>query len=229
MNRSQWRAAGISVVSMVAFIWALNWFVARLNPETYPGVLAYKPVQDMPPRIDLAGVQRQWPNSLEEPGDRNRLIAYRRAVEGQAPPPAAVGSAASAPPAPVDLGTLLADASADKGKQKVQVCMTCHDLQQGGPDRIGPNLWGVVGRDIAARPAFAYSPAMQAQPGAWTYERLFEYLAAPARAIPGNRMAFAGLRAPDDRAAVIRYLATLNGHPVPLPPPLAGGPSGQAR
>lgn len=228
MNRSQWRTVGISVVFTLALIWSLNWFVAQLNPALYPGALAYKPVEDMPPRMDLAQVQRQWPNSLDEPGDRNRLMAYRREIEGRAPPPAAAATA-SEPLPPIDLGTLLASASADTGKEKVRACATCHDFKQDGPDGIGPNLWGIIGRDVASRPAFAYSAAMQAQPGVWTYDRLFAYLASPARAIPGNKMAFAGLRVPDDRAAVIRYLATLGGHPAPLPPPLAGGPRGPAR
>ncbi|CCA92659.1 cytochrome c [Novosphingobium sp. PP1Y] len=121
--------------------------------------------------------------------------------------------------APVDLGTLLAGAEPQVGQAKTQVCASCHDFTQGGPNRIGPNLWGVVGRDIGSHAGFAYSDAMKSEPGNWSYEKLFDYLASPARDIPGNKMGFAGLRKPEDRAAVIRYLATLGGSAPPLPRP----------
>lgn len=227
MNRSHWMAAGVTVAASLALIAGTNWFLARLNPEAHPGALAYKPVDDMPPRIDLASVQRGWPNNLAEPEERNRMIAYRRDMEGTAPVTAAQGPTAAAAPPP-DLGTLLASADAGAGQQKARVCTSCHDFQQGGPNRIGPNLWGVVGRDVASHGGFAYSPAMAAYPGDWSYDALFAYLGSPARAIPGNKMSFAGLRRPEDRAAVIKYLATLGNAPPP-PAPQAGGGGGAAR
>ncbi len=229
MNRSHWMVAGISVAATLTVIWSMNWFVEQLNPDRHPGRLAYKPVEGMPPHVDLASVQRGWPTNLDEPGDRSRLLAYKRDMEGQAPPPLAGPAASSAPEPPPDLGTLLASADAESGKGKSRVCMSCHDLTAGGPDRIGPNLWGVIGRDIAARSGFAYSSAMTAQQGTWTYDRINAYLESPARAVPGNKMSFAGLRRPEDRAAVIRYLATLGSNTPPMPPPQSAGPTGKAR
>ena len=229
MDRSRWLMAGISVTASLTLIWSLNWFAGQLIPDIYPGELAYKPVEDMPPRVDLASIQRGWPDSLDEPGERNRLTAYRHDIERQALAPAAAPNAAPAPAAPLDLGALLASADANAGKEKARACMSCHDFATGGPDRIGPNLWGVIGRDVAARPGFAYSPAMAAQPGTWTFERLFAYLASPARAIPGNRMSFAGLRRPEDRAAVIKYLTTLGNNPPPLPRSRSAVQSGKAK
>lgn len=230
MNRSTWLTAGLCVAAMVAFIWSMAWFVERLNPDDHPGRLAYKPVENMPPRVDLAAIQRGWPGNLDEPEDRSSLIAYQRDMEGQVPAAGAASSAApAAPAAPLDLGALLASADANAGKDKARACVSCHDFAQGGPDRIGPNLWGVIGRDVAGRTGFSYSSAMTAQQGAWTHDRLFDYLASPARALPGTKMSFAGLRRPEDRAAVIKYLATLSNNPAPLPQPQAAAASGKAR
>lgn len=218
MDRSRKWMVVASVTGSIALIWTLSWFTQQLMPKDNPGALAYKPVEDMPPRVDLASVQRSWPDSLEKTAERNRLLAYQREIEGQAPPPAAVAQAASAPAAPVDLGALLAAADAGAGKEKARVCASCHDFTNGGPNRVGPNLWGVVGRDVASHAGFAYSPAMSAHAGAWTYQFLFDYLGSPARAMPGTKMSFAGLRRPEDRASVIKYLSTLGSAP-PMPPP----------
>lgn len=213
--------AGMAVAAALTVALAGNWFAHRLIPVTYPGALAYKP-EDAPPPVDLAAIQRGWPGGLEAPGERDRLMAYMRDIEHQAPLPPAAPRAAAAPARPIDLGTLLASADANAGKDRARACVTCHDFQAGGPDRIGPNLWGVVGRDIAGKPGYAYSPALAAQPGAWSYDRLFAYLASPARDVPGTKMSFAGLRRPEDRAAVIKYLATLGKSPPPPAPQGAG-------
>ena len=221
MAGSKWMIAGITATAILAFAWSVDWFVEQLNPEEHPGRLAYAPVDDLPASVDLAAVQRGWPGSLDEPGMRYRLRAYLRDTEGAAPAAAATPGAAATPEAPIDLGTLLASADAGAGEAKARACTSCHDFTSGGADRLGPNLFGVVGRDIAARTGFAYSSAMTAEQGAWTYDRLFAYLASPARSVPGTKMSFSGMRRPEDRAAVIKYLATLGGSAPPPPPPLA--------
>lgn len=225
MNRQGWFVAGISASVSIAIPLTISWFLERLNPVVYPGELAYKPVEDMPPRVDLASVQRGWPNSLVDPGERERLIGYQHDMKGQVPMAAAASGAAEAPEAPPDLGALLVSADADAGKSKARACVSCHNFTSGGPNRIGPNLWGIVGRDIASKPGFTYSSAMQSQSGDWTYEQLFDYLASPARSIPGTKMSFAGLRRPEDRAAVIKYLATLGGSAPPMPQPGTAPPA----
>lgn len=221
MNRSRQWMVGASVAGAIALAWTLNWFTQQIMPEDNPGTLAYKPVDDMPPRVDLGAVQRDWPQSLEDPGDRTRLVAYRREIEGQAPPPAAGIQAGATPVVALDIGSLLASADPAAGKDKARVCLSCHDVSNGGPNRIGPNLWGVVGRGVGSHGGFAYSPAMSAHSGTWTYQLLFDYLASPAREVPGTKMSFAGMRRPEDRAAVIKYLATLGSAP-PMPAAKAG-------
>lgn len=219
MNRMRGMAISICVAGAAASIWSLNWFSGKLYPQGDSGELAYRPADDMPPRMDLASVQRDWPASLAEAGDGKRLIAYRHDMQEKMPTPTTTDSPAPAAAPPPDLGTLLASANAGEGKAKLQLCASCHDFTQGGPNRIGPNLWGIVGRGVATHPGFAYSPAMKARRGSWTYDSLFAFLASPGRDVPGTKMTFAGLRRPEDRAAVIKYLATLgNGAPAPPQP-----------
>ena len=149
------------------------------------------------------------------PRERSRLHEQHREVTV---PRNVEGPSTLAAPAPqVDLATLLAAADAQKGRQTAQVCTSCHTFDQGGQDRIGPSLWGVVGRNVASRGTFTYSSAFRAQTGSWTYERLDHYLTNPAKAVPGNKMGFAGLRKAEDRANVIAFLSTLSASPVPFP------------
>ena len=226
MSRSRQLTAIFCVATSLGVAWGLNFFFESLMAPRYPARLAYDPVDHMPPPVDMAAVQRGWPESLNEPEQRVRLIAYLGDMERQGRSQTIVSSAATKP-AVLDLGTLLASADPHVGQVKAQVCTSCHDFTRGGPNRIGPNLWGVVGRDVASHPGFSYSQAMSAQPGAWSYQRLFDYLASPARAVPGNKMSFAGLRSPEDRAVVVRFLGTLGTNPPSLPQPQGSGHEGK--
>jgi cytochrome c len=87
-------------------------------------------------------------------------------------------------------------------------CAVCHNFKAGGTNKIGPNLWGVVGRKSATYPGFTYSAAMKAANKVWTPAVLDTYLTAPAKMVPGTKMTFAGLKNPADRADVIAYLQT---------------------
>jgi cytochrome c2 len=108
-------------------------------------------------------------------------------------------------------GATAAHAAGDpaKGKATFAQCAACHKTDASPANTIGPNLWKVVGRKAGTRPGYAYSPAMKADGRTWTEAALDLYLAAPAKAVPGNKMPFAGLKAPADRANVIAYLRTL--------------------
>lgn len=227
MDRDGWKVAWLAAAGAVAVIWSGGWFAGQLVPTRYPAP-AFRGAEDPPPLVDLASVQRGWPDSLGGAGERNRLVAFMSDIEHQAPAPAPAAAPRSpaVAEAPVDLGTLLASADAAAGKDKSRLCITCHTLEQGGANRIGPNLWGILGRKIASHGGFAYSAAMKAEQGTWSYERLDRYLASPARAVPGNKMAFAGLRRAPDRAAVIKYLATLGGKAA-APQPMAAGGGGK--
>lgn len=196
-----------------------SWLAGHVMAPVYPQQRGYV-VNGVPP-VDLAAVQRDWPvgGSIAE---RTQLIGYIGHIDKAVVPLAAE---ASAPPeAPLDLGTLLASADPDRGRRTAQVCMACHDLSQNGPNRIGPNLWGVVGRPVASHAGFAYSPALTAVGGKWTYQDLDHFLAGPARAVPGTKMTFTGIRNPRERAHVIAYLATVGTTRLPFPQPEAVTP-----
>lgn len=95
-----------------------------------------------------------------------------------------------------------------KGKTLFARCAVCHDVKP-GVNRLGPSLAGVAGRKAGAVPGFKYSPAMKGAKVVWNAKALDGYLAGPAKYIPGNRMAFAGLMNPVERANLIAYLQTL--------------------
>ena len=90
---------------------------------------------------------------------------------------------------------------------------------QGRPNKIGPQLYGVVGRARATHPGFDYSSAMKAKGGSWTYDELFKYLKSPGSYVPGTKMSFAGLRSEQDRINLIAFLRTNADSPAAIPAP----------
>jgi len=123
----------------------------------------------------------------------------------------------------IDLGTLMAAASPDQGAVIANKCKSCHSLEKGGPNMTGPSLWGIVGMTPASHAGFSYTAAMKgvaARP--WNFDHLNEFLANPRGSVPGTAMSFAGLKKPEERAAILVYLRTLtDGAPAPLPTPIA--------
>ena len=114
----------------------------------------------------------------------------------------------------------LQTADAAKGMTVAKKCQACHTLEKGGPAKVGPNLYGVVGGPVAHMEGFKYSQAMldhKAKEPTWTFEDLDHFLTNPKKFIPGTAMAFAGLPKPDDRANVIEYLRENADSPVPKP------------
>lgn len=129
---------------------------------------------------------------------------------------------AEAADVPPDWGTVLPTANVQAGAEVANKCKSCHNLDNGGPNLTGPNLYGLEGRKPASHAGFAYSAAMQAfgtQHPSWTYDQLYDFLKAPATYINGTKMTFVGLKKPEDRVNVIAYLRTLNASPPPIPAP----------
>ena len=108
-----------------------------------------------------------------------------------------------------DLAGWMRVASPAAGARVFVACAACHALAPGAPDRNGPNLYGVMGGDVARTSArFAYTAALQRVGGRWSVARMDAWLAAPRRFAPGTSMGFAGLADPLDRADVIAFLQT---------------------
>jgi cytochrome c len=112
---------------------------------------------------------------------------------------------------------LLAAADVAKGESLSKQCAACHDFTKGGADRVGPNLWGVIGGAKAHRSSFAYSDDLKAKGGSWTYDDLNHFLWKPKSFIAGTKMNFIGIKKPEDRAALIAWLRAQSDSPAALP------------
>jgi cytochrome c len=108
---------------------------------------------------------------------------------------------------PID--ALLAKADVTNGQKLTRACAACHSFDNGGPNRVGPNLWGIVGREHSSAPGFAYSEALKAIKGKWDEAALNKWLYSPKTYAPGNKMSFAGVPKTQDRADLVAYLKTL--------------------
>lgn len=138
---------------------------------------------------------------------------YDIAVAEKAP----AGGPVAAPVAEVPIATRLASADLGRGEASAKKCIACHTFAKGEPNRVGPNLWGVLGRAKAGVPGFNYSAAMKGQKGNWTLEDLDVYLQSPRGMVPGTNMTFAGIPRGNERADLIAYLNSHSDNPQPLP------------
>jgi cytochrome c len=139
------------------------------------------------------------------------VYVVRGANEEMGPVEGAAGQAE------LSIAELLAQADPAAGEKVAKKCHACHDFEKGGPNKIGPNLWGVVERAVASHPGFEYSSELQSLGGNWTFERLHQFLANPRTYAPGTKMTFAGIKNPKDRADLIAWLRQQSDNPVPLP------------
>jgi cytochrome c len=132
---------------------------------------------------------------------------------------AAGGGGAATEAAPVDIAAFFKDATVAKGEALSKACLACHDFSKGGPNKVGPNLYGVVDGPTAHRKDYSYSNALASFNKTWDAQSLSEFLEKPKKYVEGTKMAYAGMKKPEDRASLIMYLHSLNDNPKPLPEP----------
>jgi cytochrome c len=123
---------------------------------------------------------------------------------------------------------LIAAATVDEGAAVFKKCGACHTVEAGGANKTGPNLHNIVGADIANHAGFKTTESLNAIEGTWTYEKLDDYLENPKRLAPKGSMSFAGLKKPQERAAVIKFLMSNTANPPAVPTAAAEAPAAPA-
>lgn len=137
----------------------------------------------------------------------HKLEADAVALDGEVAEAGGAGKVAMPDP----IMHLIATADIAKGEKLSKACAACHSFDQGGPAKVGPNLWGVVNGRKAHMAGFDYSEGLKAKGGNWTYNDLNWFLWKPKKFIDGTKMNYIGLKKPEDRAAMIAWLRTLGG------------------
>lgn len=145
-------------------------------------------------------------------GDAGAEHGAATAEAGATAEHAAPGSAAEAPAAGFDaakVAALVGAASAEKGAKQFNKCKACHTNDKGGANKVGPHLWGVVGRPKGSVEDFKYSEGMKAKGGNWDNESLIHFLHKPKEYVDGTKMIFSGFPNEADLADIVAYLNTL--------------------
>ncbi len=168
--------------------------------------------------ILLAGIIAMVCGFIAETAVHPKSPAQKAYVVQGVGEPVASGGAPAQEAAIEPIGPLLAKAKPEEGANIAKQCAACHTFDKGGPARVGPNLYGVIGNNHAHMEGFAYSKVMEGMHDKkWDYEELNKFLANPKAYAPGTKMTFAGLRKPEQRADVIAFLRSKADSPAPLP------------
>jgi len=188
------------------------------------------PIAAAPVGMTAIGIIYLSTRSGHPPAAQSAGVGAAPAASVASAPAATAGNKpASTAQAPQSFEALVANASTERGAQVAKQCMVCHNLQEGQGPKVGPDLYGVVGRPVASMPNFHYSGPLGAKGGTWTFDALNKWLTNPRADVPGTAMTLAGISNEKQRADVVAFLNTLSTHPLPTAksaaapsPPAAG-------
>lgn len=119
--------------------------------------------------------------------------------------------------APISMAALMTGADADAGARVFKKCSACHNIAEGAGSKQGPNLWAIMGRDIASVDGFSYSSSLEEKEGGWTWAEMNVFLTKPKDYASNTKMAFAGLKKDEDRANLMAWLNAQSGAPIDAP------------
>ena len=117
----------------------------------------------------------------------------------------------------IDIVTFMALGDLASGEKIFKKCASCHSINKGGKNKIGPALYNVVGRAVGGVDGYKYSKTLASYDKEWTFEELNGFLQKPASYLKGTKMSYAGLRKEKDRASIIKYLNQNSDSPKLLP------------
>ena len=192
----KWTAATVGAIVAVIIIAVVSGWIYGVEDAE---------VADVPHEAEVAEAAEP---AQEEPAPAAEPEPAPAAEPPAAPAPAAGGG---------ELAARLAGGDAAAGVALLARCRACHTLDEGGARRVGPNIWGIVGKAKGTSEGYAYSDALANAGGTWTFADLDGYLTAPREFMPGTKMTFPGIPDAADRANAILSLRALSNDPVPLP------------
>ncbi len=190
---------GIAVAAVAYFGSMIVYRPGEIEKAAYPLIA----VEEAAP--EAAAAPEEQPAEPETPV----VTAEPAAPETPAPEAPAIGDEGVA--------ALLAAADVAAGAKLSKKCKACHGFDKDGKNKVGPNLWDIVGNAIAGGEGYKYSGALTDMGGEWTYDNLDAFLTKPKTFAPGTKMSFSGLKSPEDRANLIAFLRSLSDNPKPLP------------
>jgi cytochrome c2 len=199
----------------------------EIEEAAYPLIVAEEAAPEEPPAEPTAPAEPEAPVEAAAPAEPEAPVETAAPAEPEAPvetvatePEAPVETAAPAEPevpAVSGIAALLAAADIDAGAKVSKKCAACHSFSKDGKNKVGPNLWDIVGKAIGGGAGYKYSGALAEMGGDWTYDNLDAFLTKPKDFAAGTKMSFSGIKGAEDRANLIAFMRGLSDNPKPLP------------
>jgi cytochrome c len=176
----------------------------EIEEAAYPLIVAEEAAPEEPPAEPAAPAEPEAPVETAAPAEPEAPVETAAPAEPEVP--AVSGIAA-----------LLAAADIDAGAKVSKKCAACHSFSKDGKNKVGPNLWDIVGKAIGGGAGYKYSGALAEMGGDWTYDNLDAFLTKPKDFAAGTKMSFSGIKGAEDRANLIAFMRGLSDNPKPLP------------